>query len=109
MKLPIFYENSRVPCWLEKVSPIEPYAVSFGIWVWCKGTLSETLRTHETIHYLSFWLLLLVLCKGDGAEAYRRNPFELEAYDKQGDKEYPLTRSPYAWTGYVRQAFSRRT
>ena len=84
MKLPIFYENSRVPCWLEKVSPIEPYAVSFGIWVWCKGTLSETLRTHETIHYrqqlymlfvfqwaayLSFWLLLLVLCKGDGAEA----------------------------------------
>ena len=33
MKFPIMYENSRVPVWLSKISPINVWANSFAFWV----------------------------------------------------------------------------
>ena len=51
MNLPIFIENSKVPVWLSKISPIEIGAISFGIWVWSRGEMDDRLKRHETIHY----------------------------------------------------------
>ena len=39
MKFPIMYENSRVPVWLSKITPINVWANSFAFWVWF-GVLS---------------------------------------------------------------------
>jgi hypothetical protein len=114
--LPKFHENSKVPVILSRLAPIEIRAISFGIWVWCRGTLDDRLRRHETIHYeqqleLGFvgqWLLygifhLVGLCRyrGDGAKAYRENPFEREAFANDGDESYLSSRRRWAWTYYV--------
>ena len=119
MSFPVYVENSRIPKWLSYVSPIEPYAVSFGFWVWCRGTMSATLRNHEHIHfrqqiwmafvfqwlaYLLWWVVLYAYFR-DGVKAYRRNPFELEAYDNQGNMNYINERKRYGWTSYIKKAF----
>ena len=116
---PIFFENSRVPKWIGKVAPIEPYAVSFGLWVWCVGKMDARIRRHEVIHYrqqlemlfvfqwvlyVLFWLILRVRL-GDGRSAYRYNPFELEAYKNDTKEDYLSRRPFYAWAGYIRQGF----
>lgn len=36
--------------------------------------------------------------------AYRYNPFEMEAYENDPDKEYLNKRKPFAWTRYVRES-----
>lgn len=115
---PKFYENSKVPVWLSKLAPIEIYALSFGVWVWCRGIMGERIRRHETIHYLQQlelgfvgqWLLygifhLVGLWKyhGDGKKAYRENPFEREAYANDEDEEYLLKRTRYNWKNYLKQ------
>ena len=41
MPLPIIIENSKVPVWLSKVSPIEIGAISLGIAVFARGELFE--------------------------------------------------------------------
>ena len=112
---PIFYENSKVPVWLSKVSPIEIGAISFGLWVWSRGEVSERLKNHETIHYkqqvellfvafwllyASFWLLGLVRHRS-GSTAYRENPFEREAYTHDQDLDYLKDRKHYAWVKYI--------
>ena len=48
---PKFIENSKIPVWLSKLAPIDIWAISFGVWVWCRGELSKTTRRHETIHF----------------------------------------------------------
>ena len=87
---PIFIENSRVPVWLSKIAPINVWANSFAIWVWCRGEMSEKTKRHETIHFqqqleLAFagqWILYALswlhgLWKyRDPAVAYRENVFE---------------------------------
>jgi hypothetical protein len=115
--LPIFHENSRVPVWLSKLAPIEIRAISFGIWVWCRGTMDDRLKRHETIHYLQqrelgfvgqwilygiFHLVGLWRYRGDGRKAYRENPFEREAYANDEDEEYLSKRDRWAWARYVR-------
>ena len=112
---PIFIENSKVPIILSKVAPINIWAISFGIWVWCRGELSEQTKRHETIHYqqqleLLFvfqWILygLFYLAKlakhKNGAKAYRANPFEEEAYANDPDPEYLKSRKRFNWINYM--------
>jgi hypothetical protein len=70
-------------------------------------------KNHESIHfqqwvelgfvmfpvlYLSYWIVNKV--NGlDGFEAYRMIPFEVEAYDNEGDFDYLSKRKRYAWRG----------
>ena len=108
---PIFIENSKVPVWLSYVAPIDIWAISFGWFVWCKGTMSEVTKRHETIHFqqqleLLFafqWILYALswlhgLWKyRDPAVAYRENVFEREAYMFDVKKGYLAKRKRYAW------------
>lgn len=111
MKLPVFVENSFVPVCLSYFSPIRIRAISLGLFVFARGTLTQTTRQHETIHfrqwvelgfvlfpilYLFFWLREKM--KGaTGAEAYLAIPFEREAYAYEGVEGYLDYRKPYAW------------
>ena len=112
---PIVFENSKIPVILSKVAPIEIWAISLFIFVWCRGEASDITRRHETIHfqqqlellfvfqwilYLGLYVLGLFLQKGNRDEAYRMNPFEREAYENQYDKDYLATRPRYNWVKY---------
>lgn len=112
---PWFIENSKIPVWLSKISPINIWAISFGCWVWCRGVLNKTTRRHETIHFQQqlellfvfqwilyglFWLIGLVKYR-DGAVAYRENPFEREAYSNERKFTYLEKRKRYAWIAYI--------
>jgi hypothetical protein len=109
---PRFIENSKVPVWLSNIAPINIGAISFGLWVWCRGAATERLRLHETIHYRQqvellfvgqwilyglFWLFGFFRYKFDGAKAYRENLFEREAYSNEGDPFYLKRRKFFAW------------
>jgi hypothetical protein len=115
---PVFKENSRVPVVLSKVSPINIGAISLGLFVFARGTMTKTTKRHETIHYLQwrelgflgflvlyplFWLISLARCK-DGAKAYRQIPFEREAYGHEDEKGYLASRKAYAWLKYMRNS-----
>lgn len=108
---PIFIENSKVPVWLSYVAPIDIWAISFGWFVWCKGTMSEVTKRHETIHFqqqlellfaLQWILYALSWLHGlwkyrNPAVAYRENVFEREAYMFDVKEGYLKTRPRYAW------------
>jgi hypothetical protein len=109
--LPVFVEDSKLPVILSKVAPIEIWAISLGLFVFCRGKLSLGDKIHETIHYKqwielgilgfmflypAFWLLNLAKGMG-GKEAYLKIPFEVEAYDNDNDIGYIFRRKPYAW------------
>lgn len=115
-KFPIFIANSKVPVWLSRLAPIEIYAISVGVWVWCRYTANTRQRHHETIHYqqqleLGFllqWVLYVVFWLWgyikwrDGTRAYRLNPFEVEAYDNDVDPLYLKNRRRYVgWVKHV--------
>lgn len=114
-KLPLFYENSKLPIWLSKIVPIDVYAFSFAIWVVCRGVMSEKTKNHETIHYRQQLEMLFVLQwimyglfhliglirYRDGKTAYYENPFEREAYDNDQDLDYLQKRKHYAWVRYI--------
>jgi len=108
---PWFYENSRLPAALSKVAPIDIWAISIGPFVWCKGTLTERDKRHETIHYQQqlellfvvqwvlyflFYAIALVRYRS-GLLAYFNNPFEVEAYNNENDEDYLLTRKRWNW------------
>ena len=112
---PIFIESSKVPGWLSYVAPIDIWAINLGPFVWCKGTLSENDKRHETIHYqqqlellfvgqwllyLLFWLWNMVVFR-NGVVAYMNNPFEVEAYMNDKKEGYLVTRKRYAWAEHV--------
>ena len=116
MPLPIIIENSKVPVWLSKVSPIEIGAISLGIAVFARDELLEHEVQHETIHYyqwreLGFILFPLLYgffhlrnrlyLRMSGEEAYYENPFEREAYIHEGDEDYLAKRPHYAWLHFV--------
>ena len=118
---PIFKENSRIPVWLSKVSPIEIGAISLALFVFSRGEMTKTTKRHETIHYLqwvelgfigflllypSFWLINFVRYR-DGDRAYREIPFEREAYGHEEEGEYLSTRKRYAWLKYVTSSSSQ--
>ena len=113
---PFIFENSKIPVWLSKVSPIEINALSFACFVFCRGVLSKTARRHETIHYHQqlemlfvgqwlmygmFWLTGLVKYRSS-AKAYRENPFEREAYDNQKKYTYLQKRPLWCWVNHIK-------
>jgi hypothetical protein len=115
MSLPVFVENSKVPVWLSKISPIEIGAISLGVFVFSRGTISETTRRHETIHYHQwrelafllfpilyglFWLVGFARYR-DGVKAYYAIPFEREAYVNDDNPDYLEKRPFWAWRKYL--------
>ena len=109
--LPVFVEDSKLPVFLSKLAPIEIWAISLGFFVFCRGKLSLGDKIHETIHYRqwielgivgfmvlypAFWFFNLLRGMG-GEEAYRKIPFEVEAYENDSDIGYIFRRKPYAW------------
>ena len=115
---PIFVENSKIPVILSKISPINIYAISLVFFVFCRGTLNETTRRHETIHfrqwlelliigfailYVGSWIWLRFIRRYDGETAYRMIPFEQEAYDNQHDVDYLSSRRLFAWAKYFKR------
>ncbi len=113
---PIFIENSKIPVWLSYLAPINIWAISFGWFVWCKGTLSPVIKRHETIHFqqqlelffIGQWILYgLSWLHGmikyrDGKIAYRENIFEREAYSNDYIEDYLETRPRFAWVKHWR-------
>ena len=114
---PWVFENSRIPVWLSKISPINIWALSFAFWVFCRGEMSDQTRRHETIHYqqqiellfVGQWILYGVfgvvglVRHRDGKKAYYDNPFEREAYDHDDEPNYLKERPWYNWRHYVRK------
>jgi hypothetical protein len=113
---PVFFEDSKFPVWLSKISPIEVSAVSFAFFVWSRGKINKTTRRHETIHYHqqlellfifqwllygSFWLLGMVRYR-DRKKAYYENPFEREAYANAKKTTYLSKRPLWNWRNYLR-------
>jgi hypothetical protein len=108
---PIFIENSFVPRLLSKISPIEISAISILFLVFCRETASPEMKVHETIHYQQWIELLFVgfpvlyvsfwvrnLFRGmSPANAYYNIPFEIEAYNNEGNLEYLRERESYNW------------
>lgn len=113
---PFFFENSRVPVWLSKLAPIEINAITLGLFVFARGTLSERVKRHETIHfhqYKELWFIgfiliyvydylysAIIMKKGFTKEAYLAIRFEQEAYDCDEYINYLSIRSRWAWTHY---------
>jgi len=108
---PKFIENSKIPVWLSKIAPIRIGAISLVFWVFARGTMSDSMKRHETIHFRQwlelgiigfaflyglFWLIGLIRFR-DAKAAYRRSPFEVEAYDNEADETYLDNRRWYAW------------
>ena len=113
---PFVFENSRVPVWLSKISPIEIGALSFACFVFARGTMNKTTRRHETIHYHQqlemlfvfqwmlygiFWLIGLIRYKSP-KKAYYENPFEREAYANAKKTTYLNKRPLWNWRHYIK-------
>ena len=112
---PYVFENSSIPKIVGYFSPIDPFAVSFGPWVFCREKFPEKTLRHETIHYhqqlellfVLHWLLYVLfhlkgmMTERDGENAYRQNPFELEAYDNDSKEDYLESRKLFAWVKYI--------
>jgi len=112
---PFFIENSRIPVILSKIAPINIWAISFGIWVWCRGELSEQTKRHETVHFqqqlelgfalqwaiYAFSYLYYLIKLKDPREAYYNINFEREAYGNESDQDYLKNRKRYAWVKYI--------
>ena len=114
---PLVFENSKIPVWLSYISPININALSIGPFVWCRGEISDTTRQHETIHFWQQIEMLFVLqwllygifyvigrfTHGNWKMAYYCNPFEVEAYEHQEDKNYLQNRKWWSWVRYIRE------
>lgn len=110
---PWFFENSKVPIWLSKITPIEINAITLFCFVFSRGELSERTKRHETIHFQQFLetavigflviyyadYLFRLIKHRDGKTAYRMICFEQEAHDNDDYINYLDTRKRYAWTG----------
>tara|TARA_A100001015_G_C15037252_1_gene737130 strand:- start:3765 stop:4118 length:354 start_codon:yes stop_codon:yes gene_type:complete len=117
MKLPIFFENSKLPVWLSYIAPISIWAINIGPFVWCRGTITESVKRHESIHwaqqkelgiigfyvlYVLLWLYYVIKFKGNGRSAYRALPFEMEAVRNEYVVDYIKIRRPYEWMRYLK-------
>ena len=116
MKFPIFIENSKIPVWLSKISPIDINAITLGPIVLSRGTLSKRVKRHETIHFIQYKELFfigflivylydylyaaLIKKKGFSRESYLAIRFEQEAYDNDHDIDYLERRKKFRWRNY---------
>jgi len=116
MKEPIFIENSRIPVWLSKITPIEISAITLGPIVLSRGKISDKTRRHETIHYhqyletffigfiliyfFDFLWAAVVRGKGFSRESYLAIRFEQEAHSCDKWVKYLESREKYAWRRY---------
>lgn len=110
---PWFFENSRVPVWLSKVTPIEISAITLFCFVFSRGEIAERTKRHETIHFQQFLetfvigfiviyyvdYLIRFIRYRDGKKAYRMICFEQEAHDNDDFEDYLARRKRYSWTG----------
>ena len=110
---PFFFENSKLPYFLETLAPIKISAISLFGFVFSKEEMSETTKRHETIHfqqqletlmigflliYLWDYAINLFVKKMPGPQAYLQLRAEKEAYAKHFDEDYlPKTRKRWAW------------
>ena len=111
---PWYFENSKLPVRLSKISPIKVWAFSFACWVFCRGEMSARTKRHETIHYQQQLEMLFVfqwICYGiawligyakhkNGRDAYYKNPFEQEAYELDDLEDALEGRKRYGWIKY---------
>jgi hypothetical protein len=87
-----------------------------GPFIICRGKLSATAKQHETIHFLQqvemlfvfqwilyglFYIIGRIIHKS-GKKSYYNNPFEVEAYTHEAEKDYLENRKWYSWTSYIR-------
>jgi len=116
MKFPIFIENSKIPVWLSKIAPINISAITLGPIVLSRGTLSERVKRHETIHYMQYkelffigFLLIylydylyaaIIKKKGFTRESYLAIRFEQEAYLNDVYEDYLERRKKFRWKDY---------
>ena len=113
---PFFFENSKLPVFLSYFVPIQIYAISIGIFVWCRGRIDPVTKRHECIHFqqqlelgfLGFFILYaLSYLHGlwkyrDAPTAYRENVFEREAFSGDCMKDYLEKRPRYRWVKHWR-------
>tara|TARA_R110000824_G_scaffold38617_1_gene117857 strand:- start:6492 stop:6932 length:441 start_codon:yes stop_codon:yes gene_type:complete len=124
---PIFIENSKIPVWLSKISPLNIGAITLFPFVISRGKMDETTKRHETIHfqqaletlvvlfyvfYLFNWLWGLIKYRKDWKDqkntrgglyasaankAYHRLKAEQEAYNNETDVDYLQDRKRWRW------------
>jgi len=108
---PIFIENSAVPVFLSRFTPIEIGAITVFFLVFSRGVMSEETKRHETIHFqqmLETLLLpfIILYCwdyiKGcikykNGKLAYYTIRAEQEAHQKASAQGYTATRQRWRW------------
>jgi|TARA_R110000824_G_scaffold196366_1_gene379555 hypothetical protein len=114
---PFVFEDSRIVRFLSKLGilGIRPIAISFGPFVFLKNKRNPVMENHEAVHffqqlellfvfqwilYALFYLIGLIKHRGR-AKAYYSNPFEKEAYEKQGNMNYLETREWFSWRKYL--------
>ncbi len=91
------------------------FAINLCGVVFSRSRLNEKEKRHEYIHtlqqremlfvgfflwYLAEWAVKFIVYRNKDV-AYRNISFEREAYDNEGDKEYPTKRRHYAWWEYM--------
>ena len=108
---PIFIENSRIPVWLSYLATINIEAITLFFLVFSRGTMSEEIKRHETIHFqqmletlligfiiLYYWDYLKGYIKyGHGKIAYHSIRAEQEAYHKASSEFYTNRRKRWRW------------
>jgi hypothetical protein len=114
MNLPVIVENSKIPVLLSKFVPFDVFALSFGIFIFCRSKITDKTWRHEMIHYrqqkelwfvgqwalYAFYFFQNLIKYKDGEKAYRENPFEREAYTNDLNPLYLIKRKKFAWKGY---------
>ena len=108
---PIFVENSKIPVLLSYIAPIVINAIALFPFVFCRTTISENTKTHETIHFqqqletlvLGFYIIYLwdyarARLRGiKGKDAYYLIRAEKEAYINESFPEYLRSRKRWNW------------
>ena len=113
-KLPIFIEDSKVPVFLSKFSPIEISAITLGPLIFSRNQMSDRTKNHEKIHweqyketlilgfvflYLAYYLIGWIKYK-NRSTAYFKIPFEQEAYEYDSNLDYINSRKKYEWSKF---------
>ena len=108
---PIFIENSRIPVWLSKLSPITIGAITLGLLVISRDEMSDQTKNHETIHYQQYLDLFFIgfiplylwdwawglWHHGKGNIAYYSIRAEQEAYVNDKNFAYLQERKRWSW------------